>query len=90
MFNPVGERILVRDIEDDERQTSTGIYIAGNEEHSAPKKAEVIGIGNTKERDLGITIGDIVMFPRYSGTDVTIEGEDLILVDYDNVLVKVI
>ena len=50
----------------------------------------MIGIGNTKERDLGITIGDIVMFPRYSGTDVTIEGEDLILVDYDNVLVKVI
>lgn len=88
-LTPLGDRLVVELIEE-EKVTPTGLYIsAPSEDYSAPAKGLVRAI-STSDRDIEVKVGDTVMFPRYSGIEITINNEDLILLEFDNVLVKVL
>ena len=77
MLKPLGERIVIKVIEDTE-QTSGGIFIPESAKEK-PQKGEVVAGGLGKMNDKGerepmdVKVGDIVLYAKYSGTDVKLE-----------------
>tara|TARA_B100000029_G_C17438743_1_gene910678 strand:- start:59 stop:352 length:294 start_codon:yes stop_codon:yes gene_type:complete len=90
-LRPLGERVLVRRIEADSK-TKSGIIIPDTNQEK-PLKGKVVAIGPGKRHESGkvfpvldIKIGDIVLFGKYSGTEVKIDGETLLLMNSDDLL----
>ena len=77
MLKPLGERIVIKVIEDTE-QTSGGIFIPESAKEK-PQKGEVVAVGLGKMNDKGerepldVNVGDIVLYAKYSGTDVKLD-----------------
>lgn len=78
MLKPLGDRIVVKVIEDTE-QTSGGIFIPDSAKEK-PQKGEVIAIGLGKMNDKGerepldVKVGETVLYAKYAGTDVKMDG----------------
>lgn len=90
-LRPLGERVLVRRIEADSK-TKSGIIIPDTNQEK-PLTGKVVAIGPGKRHESGkvfpvldIKIGDIVLFAKYSGTEVKIDGETLLLMSSDDLL----
>ena len=77
MIKPLADRIVIKVI-DDVQQTSGGIFIPDSAKEK-PQKGEVVAVGTGKTLDSGekepmeVKVGDIVLFAKYSGTDVKID-----------------
>lgn len=90
---PLADRIVVRPLEAQEK-TSGGIYIPDNAKEK-PQKGEVVAIGSGKTSDSGAKIemtlkqGDKILYGKYSGTEVNIDGEDLLIMKESDVLAVV-
>ena len=78
MLKPLGDRIVVKVIEDTE-QTSGGIFIPDSKKEK-PQKGEVVAVGLGKVNDKGdrepmdVTVGQTVLYAKYAGTDVKMDG----------------
>ena len=78
MIKPLGDRIVIKVIEDTE-QTSGGIFIPDSAKEK-PQKGEVVavGLGKTNEKGerepMDVKVGDIVLYAKYAGTDVKMDG----------------
>lgn len=78
MLKPLGDRIVVKVIEDTE-QTSGGIFIPDSAKEK-PQKGEVVAVGPGKTNDKGdrepmdVTVGQTVLYAKYAGTDVKMDG----------------
>lgn len=78
MLKPLGERIVIRVIEDTE-QTSGGIFIPDSAKEK-PQKGEVVAVGMGKLNDKGerepmdVKVGDTVLYAKYAGTDIKMDG----------------
>lgn len=78
MLKPLGDRIVVKVIEDTE-QTSGGIFIPDSAKEK-PQKGEVVAVGEGKTNDkgekepMGVNVGDIILYAKYAGTDVKMDG----------------
>jgi chaperonin GroES len=89
-IRPLHDRILVKRIEE-ESKTSGGIYIPDTAKEK-PIQAEVIAVGSGKRDKDGKTIapevkaGQRVLFSKYSGTEVKIDGEDHLIMREDDIL----
>ena len=76
MIKPLADRIVIKVI-DDVQQTSGGIFIPDSAKEK-PQKGEVVAVGSGKTLDSGekepmeVKVGDIVLFAKYSGTDVKV------------------
>ncbi len=74
MLKPLGERIVIKVIEDTE-QTSGGIFIPESAKEK-PQKGEVVAVGEGEIDDKGerkpmdVKVGDIILYAKYAGTDV--------------------
>lgn len=89
---PTENKIIVKKIEEEEK-TQTGIIIAGNPDHDKPARGEVVGVGRRLtakgiEVSSELELGDVVHFPRYGGIEIEVDGEELIVLELQNVLVK--
>ena len=82
-FRPLHDRVLVRRLEQQEK-TSGGVIIPDTAKEK-PMEGEVIAVGpgarNEKAalQPLAIKVGDRVLFGKWSGTDIKVEGEDLVV-----------
>lgn len=78
MIKPLGDRIVIKVIEDTE-QTSGGIFIPDSAKEK-PQKGEVVAVGAGKMNDKGerepmdVKAGDIVLYAKYAGTDIKMDG----------------
>ena len=87
MIKPLADRIVIKVI-DDAQQTSGGIFIPDSAKEK-PQKGEVVAVGTGKTLDSGekepmeVKVGDVVLFAKYSGTDVKIDN-----VEYKIISVK--
>ncbi len=87
---PLEDRIILKPMEAEEK-TAGGIIIPDNAKEK-PQKAEVIAVGPGKVTDKGQKIevslkkGDKVLYGKYSGTEVTIDGEDYLIVRESDIL----
>lgn len=77
-LKPLQDRIVIKVIEDTE-QTSGGIFIPDSAKEK-PQKGEVVAVGEGKMNDkgekepMGVKVGDIILYAKYSGTDVKMDG----------------
>ena len=89
-IRPLHDRIIVKRMED-ERMSAGGIVIPDSATEK-PIKGEVVAVGNGKHlengdiRSLDVKAGDQVLFGKYSGTEVKVEGEDLLVMKEDDVM----
>lgn len=89
-IKPLSDRIVIKVIEDTE-QTSGGIFIPDSAKEK-PQKGEIIAVGGGKTLDSGekepmeVKIGDVVLYAKYSGTDVKIDNENLKILSIKDVL----
>ena len=89
-IRPLHDRIIVKRMEE-ERMSAGGIVIPDSATEK-PIKGEVIAVGNGKHlekgdiRALDVKKGDKVLFGKYSGTEVKVEGEDLLVMKEDDVM----
>jgi chaperonin GroES len=89
-IRPLQDRILVKRI-DEEEKTKGGIIIPDSAKEK-PQEGKVIAVGNGKIGDdgkvqpLDVKKGDRVLFSKYSGTEVNIEGDEHLIIREDDVL----
>src|SRR5579875_1630191 len=89
-FTPLHDRILVRRLE--ESETVRGGIIIPDSAKEKPQQGEVIAVGKGKSNDEGkvfpldVKAGDSILFGKYSGTEIKIDGEDLLIMREEEVL----
>ena len=91
-LKPLADRVIVKPLEAEEK-TAGGIIIPDNAKEK-PQKGEVVAVGGGKVSDSGTKIdmtlkkGDKVLYGKYSGTEVTVDGDDLLIMRESDVLAK--
>jgi len=89
-LRPLQDRIIVKRMEE-ESKTAGGIFIPETAKEK-PQKGEVIAVGNGKKTEDGkivpidVKAGDKVLFGKYAGTEIKIEGEDFLIMREDDIL----
>ena len=89
-IRPLNDRIIVKRIEEQE-QMRGGLYIPDTAKEK-PQEGEVLAVGNGKLLDNGTRIsidlsaGDRVLFGKYAGTEVKLDGEELLILREDDIL----
>ena len=89
-IRPLHDRVIIRRME--EERTSPGGIVIPDSATDKPIKGEVIAVGNGRVlengdvRALDLKAGDKVLFGKYSGTEVKVEGEDLLVMKEDDVM----
>ena len=89
-FRPLHDRVLVRRIEADQK-TAGGIIIPDSAQEK-PSEGEIVAVGNgSKAEDgtvtpLDVAAGDRVLFGKWSGTEVKVDGEDLLIMKESDIM----
>jgi len=89
-LRPLQDRILVKRIEEEEK-TAGGIFIPDTAKEK-PQMGQIVSVGNGKKTEDGKVIpvdlkaGDNVLFGRYAGTEVKVEGNDYLIMREDDIL----
>jgi chaperonin GroES len=93
-LQPLDDRIVVRPNEAEEK-TASGLVIPDTAKEK-PQQGEVLAVGPGRRADstgelvpLDIKVGDTVLYSKYGGTEVTVDGEDLLVLASRDVLAKV-
>ena len=87
---PLHDRIIVRRL--DEGEQKVGAIIIPDTAKEKPQQGKVIAAGNGKSKDdgkrvpLDVTTGDTILFGKYSGQEIKLDGEDYLIVREDEVL----
>ena len=80
-FQPLGKRVLVERLEDI-KTTASGIIIPDNAKEK-PLSGKVLAVSSEVE---GVSVGDSVVFAKYGGTEVVLEGKTYLVLNIDDVL----
>jgi chaperonin GroES len=87
---PLHDRILIKRV-DEEQKTSGGIIIPDTAKEK-PQEGRVIAVGNGKVTDEGkvipleVAVGDRILFGKYSGSEITLDGEEHLIIREEDVL----
>ena len=88
-IRPLHDRVIIRRME--EEKTSPGGIVIPDSATEKPVKGEVVALGNGKilesgdVRPLDVKVGDIILFGKYSGTEVSVDGEELLVMREDDI-----
>lgn len=88
-LKPLGDKVVVQ-VVDAEDMTASGIYLPDSAKKK-PQEGRIVAVGNGRVLDNGernkltVKVGDIVIFSKYGGNEVTVEGEDYTILDEDQV-----
>jgi chaperonin GroES len=89
-IKPLGDRLLIKRLEAKD-QTKGGIILPDSAQEK-PQEAEVVAVGSGKRGDDGklipmsLKVGDKVLYGKYSGTEITVDGEEYFFVKEDDIL----
>lgn len=92
-LKPLGDRLIVKALEEEET-TASGIVLPDTAKEK-PQKGEVLAVGDGARDDdgeripLDVAKGDVVLYSKYGGTEVKVDGEDLLVLRESDVLAKV-
>ncbi len=90
MLQPLGDRVLVEPSETEEK--SPGGIILPETAREQPAEGKVIAVGpgrildNGERQEISVSEGDVIVYRKFGGTEVTVDGEDYVLVDEDSIL----
>jgi len=89
-LRPLQDRIIVKRLEE-ESMTAGGLYIPDTAKEK-PQKGEIVAVGKGKITEDGkvipvdLTVGDTVLFGKYAGTEIKIDGVDYLIMREDDIL----
>ncbi len=84
-IKPLADRVLVEPVEA-ETKTAAGIIIPDNAKEK-PQKGKVVAVGNgTKDEPLTVAVGDTVLYGKYAGTELKLEGNDYLIMRESDIL----
>ena len=92
-IRPLHERVLVRRLEEEE--VSKGGIIIPDSAKEKPAEGEIVAVGNGKKTDdgklipLDVKVGDKILFSKYSGSDIKLDGEEFLIMREDDILAVV-
>ncbi|HHH40703.1 MAG: co-chaperone GroES [Chloroflexi bacterium] len=87
-IEPLGARVLIRPL-DQETVTESGIYIPETAKEK-PQQGIVEAVGDEEEMSTNLAVGDKVIFPKYTGTEIKIGGVEYLLMDESDVLARIV
>ena len=89
-IRPLHDRVIVKRVE--EERTSAGGIVLPDSATEKPSEGEVLAVGNGKQLDNGevraleVKVGDKVLFGKYSGNEVKVDGEELIVMREEDIM----
>lgn len=89
-LRPLHDRVIVKRVE--EERTSPGGIVIPDSATEKPIRGEVLAVGNGKildngdQKALDVKVGDKVLFGKYSGTEVKVDGEELLVMREDDIM----
>ncbi len=90
-ITPLHDRVIIRRIEDTVNQTAGGLFIPDSAKEK-PQEGEVIAAGQGKYKEdgtrqgLDVKAGDRVLFGKYSGSEIKLDGEEFLIMREDEIL----
>ena len=91
-LQPMGDRLVVKPIQSEEK-TKSGIYIPDTAKEK-PQEGKVIAVGPGRMTEEGkrippdVEVGDIIIYTKYGGSEIKIDGEELIIMRESDILAK--
>jgi chaperonin GroES len=82
-IRPLGTRVLVRVVEE-ESVTKSGLVIPDTAKDK-PQRGEVVAVGDDEEM-IKVATGDLILFAKYTGTELTLDGDDYLILDAADLL----
>ena len=92
-LRPLQDRIIVKRVEE-ETKTAGGIFIPETAKEK-PQRGQIVAVGNGKKTEdgkvlpLDVKVGDTVLFGKNAGTEIKVDGEDLLMMREDDILAVV-
>jgi len=84
-IKPLADRVLIEPVAA-ETKTASGLYIPDTAKEK-PQKGKVVAVGNgKKDYEMTVKIGDTVLYGKYAGTELKVEGGDYIIMREDDIL----
>lgn len=84
-IQPLADRVLVEPMEA-EQKTASGLYIPDSAKEK-PQQGKVVAVGKgKKDHDMTVKEGDTVLYGKYSGTELKLEGKDYLMMREDDIL----
>ena len=89
-IRPLHDRVVVKRME--EERTSAGGIVIPDSAAEKPQRGEIVAVGNGKVTDSGemraldVKVGDQVLFGKYSGTEIKIDGQDVLIMKEEDIL----
>lgn len=87
---PLGDRVIIQPSESKE-QTKGGIVLPDTAKEK-PQEGKIVAVGAGKKTDdgkliaLSVKVGDVVLYGKYSGTEITVDGEEYLMVREEDIL----
>ncbi len=92
-LRPLQDRIIVKRVEE-ETKTAGGLFIPETAKEK-PQRGEIVAVGNGKKTEdgkvlpLDVKVGDIVLFGKYAGTEIKVDGDEYLMMREDDLLAVV-
>ncbi|MSN24859.1 MAG: co-chaperone GroES [Geobacter sp.] len=92
-LRPLQDRIIVKRVEE-ETKTAGGLFIPETAKEK-PQRGEIVAVGNGKKTEdgkvlpLDVKVGDTVLFGKYAGTEIKVDGEEYLMMREDDLLAVV-
>ncbi len=84
-IQPLADRVLIEPLQA-ETQTASGLYIPDSAKEK-PQQGKVVAIGNgTKDEPMTVKVGDTVLYGKYAGTELKLEGNDYLMMRESDIL----
>ena len=93
-LQPLGDRVIVKPLSEEDNKTPSGIYIPDTAKEK-PQEGEVVAVGPGEPNENGenikpdVEIGDKVVYSKYGGTEIKIEGTEYLILSSRDILAKV-
>lgn len=89
MLKPLGDRVVLK-VKEEEATTASGIVLPGTAKEK-PQQGEVVAVGSGevvdgKKVELEVKVGDTVVFSKYSGTELKVDGVEYLIVRQNDIL----
>lgn len=92
-IQPLGDRVVVKRVEEEEEQTDAGIVIPPSAQ-GTPNQAEVVAVGSGEKKNgevvkPDVDEGDRILIGEFSGSEINVDGTEYVFLDGDQILAKV-
>lgn len=88
-IKPLGDRVVIKNLEAEEK-TKSGILLTGSAKEK-PQEAEIVAVGpgaisDGKRIEMEVKVGDKVLYSKYAGTEVKVDGEEYMILKQEDIL----